>query len=52
MVQISRFDPFKDPLGVIKAAEMAQKFIPFQLVLAGGGAEDDPEGERVHQESY
>ncbi len=50
VVQISRFDPFKDPLGVIKAAEMAQKYVPFQLVLAGGGAADDPEGERVYEE--
>ncbi|QJA05923.1 glycosyltransferase [Thermosulfurimonas marina] len=50
VVQISRFDPFKDPLGVIRAAELARKFVPFQLVLAGGGAADDPEGERVYQE--
>ncbi|HFC97364.1 MAG TPA: glycosyltransferase [Thermosulfurimonas dismutans] len=50
VVQISRFDPFKDPLGVMRAAELAQKFISFQLVLAGGGAADDPEGERVYQE--
>ncbi len=50
VVQISRFDPFKDPLGVMKAAEMAQKYVSFQLVLAGGGAADDPEGERVYQE--
>ena len=50
VVQISRFDPFKDPLGVIKAAEMARKYVSFQLVLAGGGAADDPEGERVYQE--
>jgi len=50
VVQISRFDPFKDPLGVIRAAELARKFISFQLVLAGGGAADDPEGERVYQE--
>lgn len=50
VVQISRFDPFKDPLGVIKAAEMARKYVSFQLVLAGGGAADDPEGERVYQQ--
>ncbi len=50
VLQVSRFDPFKDPIGVIKAAEMAQRYIPFQLVLAGGGAADDPEGERVYQE--
>ncbi|RUM89800.1 MAG: glycosyl transferase family 1 [Thermodesulfatator sp.] len=50
VVQISRFDPFKDPLGVIRAAELAQKFVSFQMVLAGGGAADDPEGDRVYQE--
>jgi trehalose synthase len=51
MLQVSRFDRFKDPLGVIKAYHMAKNFIPsLQLVLAGGGASDDPEGELVLQE--
>lgn len=48
--QISRFDQFKDPLGVIEAYKMAKRFTPLQLVLAGGGASDDPEGEIVLQE--
>ena len=48
LVQISRFDRFKDPVGVIKAYQLVKKFIPEQqLVLAGGGATDDPEGEAV-----
>jgi trehalose synthase len=47
LVQISRFDAFKDPIGVIQAYRMVKKHIPVQLVLAGGGAADDPEGDRV-----
>ncbi|MEJ2690055.1 MAG: glycosyltransferase, partial [Deltaproteobacteria bacterium] len=51
VLQVSRFDRFKDPLGVVAAYRMAKKFIPsLQLVLAGGGASDDPEGEEVHRE--
>jgi trehalose synthase len=44
IVQISRFDRFKDPIGVIEAYRLVRKAIPIQLVLAGGGATDDPEG--------
>jgi trehalose synthase len=47
LVQISRFDRFKDPLGVIKAYRMVARVKPLQLVLAGGGASDDPEGAEV-----
>jgi trehalose synthase len=47
ITQISRFDYFKDPLGVIQAYKLAREIIPLQLVLAGGGASDDPEGEAV-----
>lgn len=51
ILQVSRFDRFKDPLGVIQAYRLAKKFVPsLQLVLAGGGAEDDPEGEIVLEE--
>lgn len=51
MLQVSRFDRFKDPLGVIQAYRLATAFIPsLQLVLAGGGAADDPEGEAVLKE--
>jgi trehalose synthase len=46
--QISRFDRFKDPVGVIRAYQMAKAFgPPLQLILAGGTATDDPEGEEV-----
>lgn len=48
LVQVSRYDRFKDPVGVIQAYRLAKKFIPdLQLVLAGGEASDDPEGEMV-----
>ncbi len=48
--QISRFDFLKDPVGVIKAYKMAKKHVDCQLVLAGGGATDDPEGQKVLDE--
>ncbi len=55
VTQISRFDYLKDPLGVIKAYKMAKKYVDMQLVLAGGGATDDPEGpiimEQVKEEA-
>lgn len=51
LVQISRFDRFKDPVGVIHSYRLATKFIPtLQLVLAGGSAADDPEGKLVLEE--
>jgi len=51
ILQVSRYDRFKDPLGVIHAYKLAKQFHPqLQLVLAGGGATDDPEGEVVLSE--
>lgn len=51
LLQVSRFDRFKDPLGVIKAYQMVKKFKQgVQLILAGGGAPDDPEGEAILNE--
>lgn len=50
ITQVSRFDRFKDPLGVIHAYRLVRAFTPVQLVLAGGGASDDPEGEEVLRE--
>jgi trehalose synthase len=48
MLQVSRYDRFKDPVGVIRAYRSVKTFSPFlQLVLAGGEATDDPEGEAV-----
>jgi len=50
LVQISRFDRFKDPVGVIEAYRMVRKVAKVQLVLAGGGASDDPEGTAILEE--
>jgi trehalose synthase len=47
LLQVSRFDRFKDPLGVIRAYRLLKKHHDVTLVLAGGGATDDPEGETV-----
>lgn len=50
VVQVSRFDWFKDPVGVIEAFRLARKECPdLQLALAGGTATDDPEGAAVLQ---
>ncbi len=50
ITQISRFDRLKDPVGVIQAYKIVKKRYDVQLVLAGGGASDDPEGAAVLQE--
>jgi trehalose synthase len=47
LLQVSRFDRFKDPIGVIKAFRMVKKYNDCVLVLAGSPATDDPEGEAV-----
>ncbi len=47
LLQVSRFDRFKDPVGVIKAYQIVKKYHDCQLILAGGSATDDPEGEEV-----
>ncbi len=51
MCQVSRYDPWKDPLGVIEAYRLVRQEIPeVQLVLAGSMATDDPEGFQVWEE--
>jgi trehalose synthase len=47
ITQISRFDRLKDPLGVIEAYKIAKRHTDCQLILAGGGATDDPEAGQV-----
>ncbi|HWH96145.1 MAG TPA: glycosyltransferase [Baekduia sp.] len=45
MCQVSRFDPWKDPLGVIDAYRLVKEELPgTQLALVGSMASDDPEG--------
>jgi len=49
MAQVSRFDPWKDPLGVIRAYRIVKEEIAdVQLLLAGSLAHDDPEGLRYY----
>ena len=50
LTQISRFDRLKDPLGVVAAYRLVKRNYDCQLLLAGGGAPDDPEGEVVLRE--
>lgn len=49
VVQISRFDKWKDPEGVIEAYKIARKEVDCTLVLLGNVATDDPEGEQVYK---
>jgi trehalose synthase len=45
LTQVSRFDPWKDPLGVIDAYRLVKEEYPeVQLALVGSMAHDDPEG--------
>jgi trehalose synthase len=48
VVQISRFDRWKDPEGVIRAFKLARREADCTLVLLGNVATDDPEGEEVY----
>ncbi len=50
ITQISRFDHLKDPTGVIEAYQQVKRYNDCQLILAGGGASDDPEGIKVLEE--
>ena len=47
LLQVSRFDPFKDPIGVIEAYELVKREVDCRLVFAGGIASDDPESSEV-----
>jgi trehalose synthase len=49
VVQISRFDRWKDPEGVIEAFKLARKKVSCHLVLLGNIATDDPEGEDIYK---
>jgi trehalose synthase len=47
VVQVSRFDKWKDPQGVIDAFDIVRKQVDCTLVLVGNVATDDPEGQEV-----
>jgi trehalose synthase len=50
ILQVSRFDRFKDPIGVIQAYRLVKKYNDCILILAGSPAADDPEGEIILNE--
>jgi len=50
LLQVSRFDRFKDPIGVIMAYRIVKKYNDCILILAGSPATDDPEGDIVLNE--
>nr|AHE39446.1 Glycosyl transferase, group 1 [Streptomyces sp. F2] len=51
LTQVSRFDPWKDPLGVITAYHLVKRQMPdVQLALVGAMALDDPEGWQVYRQ--
>jgi trehalose synthase len=53
LCQVSRFDPWKDPMGVIDAYRQATESVPeLQLALVGSMATDDPEGWEFFQSTY
>jgi trehalose synthase len=49
ITQISRFDKWKDPEGMIKIFKMIKKKVDCQLILAGSMATDDPEGQVIFE---
>ncbi|MFP4345165.1 MAG: glycosyltransferase [Anaerolineales bacterium] len=49
VTQIGRFDPWKDPEGVIEAFNIAREEIDATLVLLGNIATDDPEGDKMYR---
>src|SRR6185503_18668838 len=53
MCQVSRFDPWKDPIGVIDAYRLVREEVPeVQLALVGSMATDDPEGWEFFHETF
>jgi len=48
--QVSRFDKFKDPKGVLKIFEKVRKEVDCQLILLGSLATDDPEGQKIFED--
>jgi trehalose synthase len=53
LCQVSRFDPWKDPVGVIDAYRVVTEEVPeAQLALVGSMATDDPEGWEFFHQTY
>lgn len=49
IVQVSRFDPWKDPEGVLRVFGRIKKEVDCRLVLCGSMATDDPDGMQVYE---
>ncbi|MFO8182710.1 MAG: glycosyltransferase [Candidatus Aegiribacteria sp.] len=49
ITQISRFDPWKDPLGVLEVYRMVREKVDCRLVMCGSMASDDPEGYDIYE---
>ncbi len=49
ILQVSRFDPWKDPFGVIEVFDKVREEIDAQLLLVGAFAEDDPQAEGIYE---
>jgi len=47
LLQVAPYARSKDPMGVVRAYRLAKKYVDCRLVLAGGGAADNPEGTAV-----
>ena len=53
ITQVSRFDPWKDPIGVIDAYREVTEQVPeAQLAMVGSMATDDPEGMEYFQKTF
>jgi trehalose synthase len=47
VTQVSRYDPWKDPVGVVQAFKMARKYVDCRLLMVGDKAADDPESDKI-----
>lgn len=47
VTQVSRYDPWKDPVGVVRAFKMARKYVNCRLLMVGDKAADDPESDKI-----
>jgi trehalose synthase len=52
VTQISRYDPWKDPVGVVQAFRMARKYVDCRLLLVGDKAADDPESDKILEQVH
>ncbi len=52
MVQVSRFDKWKDPKGVLKVFNKVKQEVDCRLVMIGNMASDDPEGPQIYEDMF